>query len=477
MAHCIDPECPISSIAKIHHSSKLGDCCYILNQTNTKTNRNKFFKLQILDVKSELYIYTRFGRTGLRGVSTCKRYDKDSAFKMFEDIFYDKTGITWVNRYDRDPLIGKFVWIQTTESITDEQSERSITKYDIKTSHIDSKIYHLIDKLSSQDLITSTLKSNNFDSEKMPLGALGITQVTQGRLILTKIKSLIDTESDDIDMFESLSSQYYSIVPCNFGKEKRLPNIDILDRYEELNCNLDALEDIIMAGDVIKLSKSADSSINPIDAIYNSLGVKLSMIDDDSEIFDIIKSWMRNTRGSTHSYKSMTPSIIYEVHSTNKIYESKFGHYTNKTLLWHGTRMINILNIFKNGLIIKPSWSSHCGSAFGDGLYFANSSSKSANYCRDGGDIILLIYEVALGNMCSSTSGNFKVDKDITNGEYDSMHGVGKQTCDPDKDIYIDDVKIPIGPLIKTQNSGYLEYDEFIVYDKDQVHLRYVVQL
>ena len=278
-------------------------------------------------------------------------------------------------------------------------------------------------------------------------------------------------------MFESLSSQYYSIVPCNFGKEKRLPNIDILDRYEELNCNLDALEDIIMAGDVIKLSKSADSSINPIDAIYNSLGVKLSMIDDDSEIFDIIKSWMRNTRGSTHSYKSMTPSIIYEVHSTNKIYESKFGHYTNKTLLWHGTRMINILNIFKNGLIIKPSWSSHCGSAFGDGLYFANSSSKSANYCRDGGDIILLIYEVALGNMCSSTSGNFKVDKDITNGEYDSMHGVGKQTCDPDKDIYIDDVKIPIGPLIKTQNSGYLEYDEFIVYDKDQVHLRYVVQL
>ena len=198
-----------------------------------------------------------------------------------KDIFYDKTGITWVNRYDRDPLIGKFVWIQTTESITDEQSERSITKYDIKTSHIDSKIYHLIDKLSSQDLITSTLKSNNFDSEKMPLGALGITQVTQGRLILTKIKSLIDTESDDIDMFESLSSQYYSIVPCNFGKEKRLPNIDILDRYEELNCNLDALEDIIMAGDVIKLSKSADSSINPIDAIYNSLGVKLSMIDDD----------------------------------------------------------------------------------------------------------------------------------------------------------------------------------------------------
>ena len=73
----------------------------------------------------------------------------------------------------------------------------------------------------------------------------------------------------------------------------------------------------------------------------------------------------------------------------------------NKKLLWHGSRLTNFVGILSQGLRIAPPEAPATGYMFGKGVYFADMSSKSANYCftsKDNNTGILLLCEVALGN-------------------------------------------------------------------------------
>lgn len=53
----------------------------------------------------------------------------------------------------------------------------------------------------------------------------------------------------------------------------------------------------------------------------------------------------------------------------------------NKMLLWHGSRLTNFVGILSQGLRIAPPEAPVTGYMFGKGVYFADMSSKSANYC------------------------------------------------------------------------------------------------
>lgn len=73
----------------------------------------------------------------------------------------------------------------------------------------------------------------------------------------------------------------------------------------------------------------------------------------------------------------------------------------NKILLWHGSRLTNWAGILRRGLCIAPPEAPHTGSMFGKGLYFADVSSKSANYCfptKTETEGLLLLCEVSLKN-------------------------------------------------------------------------------
>ena len=55
---------------------------------------------------------------------------------------------------------------------------------------------------------------------------------------------------------------------------------------------------------------------------------------------------------------------------------------SNRQLLWHGSRLTNWVGILSQGLRIAPPEAPVTGYMFGKGVYFADMSSKSANYCK-----------------------------------------------------------------------------------------------
>lgn len=122
---------------------------------------------------------------------------------------------------------------------------------------------------------------------------------------------------------------------------------------------------------------------------------------------------------------------------------------------------------------------------FGDGIYFADTFSKSVNYSSRGafemkhpGYSLLLLCEVNLGKECPMTYHN---TYEFENGDYQSIKGLGSNTPNPDNAVYDKNgVYISVGPTIKYETKDYwsrpqLNHNEYIVYDEARVKLRYLV--
>lgn len=121
---------------------------------------------------------------------------------------------------------------------------------------------------------------------------------------------------------------------------------------------------------------------------------------------------------------------IFELNKDNE--EKRFkSEIHNKMLLWHGSRLTNMVGILSTGLRIAPPEAPVTGYMFGKGIYFADMVSKSANYCftnRDNNVGILLLCEVALGNTNDLTASCYTANNLPPNKH--STKGIGKTQPD-----------------------------------------------
>merc|ERR1719391_685984 len=173
---------------------------------------------------------------------------------------------------------------------------------------------------------------------------------------------------------------------------------------------------------------------------------------------------------------------VMDVFRLNKHQESdKFRDVGNKRLLYHGSRISNWAGILGQGLRIAPPEAPVTGYMFGKGVYFADMSSKSANYCftnRTNNIGLLMICEVALGKQNKLVNADYNADK-LPKG-FNSVVGLGKR--EPAKlETMPSGVQIPLGPPKNTNvenKGGYtLQYNEFIVYDTSQIKMKYLAKI
>lgn len=148
----------------------------------------------------------------------------------------------------------------------------------------------------------------------------------------------------------------------------------------------------------------------------------------------------------------------------------------NKKLLWHGTRITNVASILMNGLKIAPSEAMVIGCFFGKGHYFSDLAANSMQYCyakQTENMGILLLCEVSLGN--SIQCYHPENMEGLPDGK-DSVYGVGK--ISPQSQHLLDDTIIPWGKPVKDENcDSCLDYNEFVVYNNEQVKIKYLVLL
>ncbi|KAK0725597.1 poly polymerase catalytic domain-containing protein [Lasiosphaeris hirsuta] len=500
----LDEGCPFaSSIVYIAPDGVIFDAS--LNQTNASNNNNKFYRIQLLvDSSGAHRTWTRWGRVGERGQTAILGGGSlDDAIRQFEKKFKDKSGLAW-NQRGENPKPGKYAFVERNYSVDsddDEGAEISKKKpngWVPPKSTLHNEVQKLMGLIFNQQFFAATMSALNYDANKLPLGKLSKAAITRGFAALKDLSALIDDQALALnygvphhEAIENLSNSYYSLIPHAFGRN-RPPIISVQQMVKQEIELLDSLSDMKDAALIMKMDKIGDDDIHPLDKQYQGLGMdEMTPLDHTSTEFTHLTEYLTKTRGATHNANYKVESIFrIERQGEKDRFDSNFGKKAkNRRLLWHGSRAANFGGILSQGLRIAPPEAPVSGYMFGKGIYLADMSSKSANYCcsyLSDNTALLLLCEAELGDPIQElTDASYSAGEDAKEKGMISTWGKGstgprkwkdaecvhtslKGIKMPDTSVDAGDTNVP---------DAYLCYNEYICYDVSQVRLRYLFRV
>uniref|UniRef100_UPI00398E3FA4 poly [ADP-ribose] polymerase 2 isoform X2 n=1 Tax=Pristiophorus japonicus TaxID=55135 RepID=UPI00398E3FA4 len=482
----VDVECRVKQ-GKAHVYCE-GDDVYdaLLNQTNLQFNNNKYYIIQLLedDAKRDFSVWLRWGRVGKVGQNNlipCGS-DLNKAKDVFEKKFLDKTKNDWSLRGCFEKVPGKYD-ILSLDYSGDPPAEKESGKAGEAAkaakveSKLDRRIQELIELICNIQAMEEMVLQMKYDTKKAPLGKLTTDQIKAGYVSLQRIEDCINHNVTGKALVDACN-EFYTRIPHDFGL-KTPPLIRTKKELQEKVGLLEALGDIEIAIKVVKAEMG--SAENPLDRQYRSLHCSLKPLEHTASEFKVIEKYLQSTHASTHTDYTMQLLEVFDVEREGEQdqFRTDLG---NRQLLWHGSRLSNWVSILNQGLRIAPPEAPVTGYMFGKGIYFADMSSKSANYCfatREHNVGLLLLCEVALGDSHQLLAADYEADK-LPPGK-DSTMGLGKIAPNHKSDVTLNGALVPMGPGKETRvenPKGYtLNYNEFIVYSPAQVHMKYLLKV
>ncbi|KAI3449469.1 hypothetical protein Pfo_006134 [Paulownia fortunei] len=471
-----------------YHVLQVGDEIYdaMLNQTNVGENNNKFFVIQILesDDGGKFMVYNRWGRVGVKGQDKLNGpyTSQQAAITEFEKKFFDKTKNRWFNRKEFVSHPHSYTWLEMDYSETKneppvQQKHESTMRREPQESKLEARIAKFISLICNMSMMRQQMMEIGYNAEKLPLGKLSKSTILKGYDVLKRIADVIGQANRKT--LEQLSGEFYTVIPHDFGFKKT--SLFIIDTPQKLKSKLEMVEALGEIEVAMKLIEDDTDMEDPLYSQYRRLHCELMPLEVHSEEFYMIEKYTKNTHAKTHSGYDVDIIQIFKVSREGEAERfEKFSGTKNRMLLWHGSRLTNWTGILSQGLRIAPPEAPVTGYMFGKGVYFADMFSKSANYCcstRAATAGVLLLCEVALGDMAELLTANYHADM-LPVGKL-STKGVGATAPDLSEAQSLDDgVVVPLGrPKEQPGPKGSLFYNEYIVYNVEQIRMRYLVHV
>ena len=447
----VDLQFDLYCSSQVHRDANSTYSCMLV-LVDIEQNKNSYFKLQVIEsdnldyqrllMESKIpcfHLFTSWGRIGTTiGKSNVKAFQSvDLAIAEFKKVYKEKTGSDWNKNKKLVKILGKFFLADVDYSIN-------------------KQLFELIQMISPKSDFGKQIRYFKIDLHRWPLGKLSFQQLEKAEETLFDIEKAIQAESSK-SLLIGLSNKFFSMVPHNFG----LREPHILDSISKVN------QKKVLMESLIEIEKDyTENQLKPF-----RLNADIEALDQDSEQYNLIETYIQNT--SVHGYKLMVIDI-FKVQRHEEIERYKpYKNFANRQLLWHGSCTENFESIIKNGLRASKR---RC--LFGQGIYFADVASKSANYCQGQHIKLLALCEVALGNIYESTNPN-GIYKPPSN--FNSIKVPGTFQPDITQALFIDDgVLVTLGIPKITQDeyqfTRRLNYNEYIVNNEAQVTLKYLVK-
>lgn len=277
---------------------------------------------------------------------------------------------------------------------------------------LEPPVQRLMELIFNQQYFAQAMTALNYDVNKLPLGKLSRATINRGFQALKNLAALFNDPSLAATEYqtslpaaiEQCSNQYYSLIPHAFGRNRPpiIQNTVFLKKELEL---LESLGDMKDAAELMKNTLKDGGGVHPLDLQFKGLGMEeMEPVDPNSPEFEELSAYLTKTKGDTHSVDYQVEDI-FRIQRGGEFERFKTSPYSkissDRRLLWHGSRVTNFGGILGQGLRIAPPEAPHAGYMFGKGIYLADMSSKSANYCaayNSGGTALLLLCEAELGN-------------------------------------------------------------------------------
>ena len=385
--------------------------------TDMMNGNNKFYQMELhKGTSGKFRIYSAYGRTG----KTPVKEERMPADELEARAEFDK-----IQRSKEKKGYRKVDMVSTRQG--SDIGNQKILSQDFKKDNvaapaaikatvakIDASIAKLVERLyteagqSCQSQLNGSLQS----TASNPLGTLSLTQLSEGKDILQKINALLSKKTSLINSIEpevlSLTNAFYSAIPQEIPlRPKDEAGRDSWLRRFALNNSkiLDEKSDLIdLLGDVKGMM--AGFATDDIGVKYQELNCVIDLVP--LEKFQWAKDYVEKSQSRHHNWR-LGVKRVWSVSSKGQAgYRKTMDGIGNIQPLFHGSRASNIMGICKKGLLLRPPGAYVTGSMFGNGLYFADQSTKSSQYAtaRFGGDssrfgntFFMFIADVALGRI------------------------------------------------------------------------------
>lgn len=423
-----------------------------LNFTDIINNNNKYYNLEVQVAKNgDARIFTQYGRVG---GTAAKEYrvcsGQSEADSESDKIIKSKTKKGYVEVKLVKADVGSEVGKSKVEAntITVEAAKKAGVKVEEEDETVSKLHPEVKDLVRTWFGVTQEFIELNLDTKKCPLGQLSLDQITKGKDILEEARKIVHMKKPDVAELNSLTNQYYSNIPHNFGYARINADVLRLDADDKIDKAFDIL-------DVFNDAKNVQSVISKksaVDSQYATLNADLEWVDPQDPTWKWIDTMLHETRASNHHFLGkLKTHKIYRVqrhneqknflknaeeiakecgkHSPSDVYArlvksrpdvpkelQELYKLANVSPGWHGTRRANMIGITTKGLLIRPSGVTHAGSMYGDGIYWATNSTKSINYCDVKGSYwaqgnnktaYLFLGDVAFGNYKMANGSHF----------------------------------------------------------------------
>ncbi|KAE8895831.1 hypothetical protein PF005_g10057 [Phytophthora fragariae] len=531
----VDPLSGCASSAVVYQDANGVAWSFMLNYTNISFGtygNNKFYMVQLIVDRGGYMVFRKWGRVGAKNPQRAlERYNSslEKAQASFAKKFLDKSGNEWPLTGPFERVEGKYVLVELDDEVPEEEADESEGEQEEEVvSALPESVQDVLKLICDADLIAREVANMNLDLKRLPLGKLSNAQISQGYALLqqlsaalkeieelnkvvadkknapaqkrtgtrrsTRVKRTTNPNAGQIRLLKTslktLSSDFYTLIPHDFGRNLPPP----IDSMDELKLKIDLLE--VLANIEISQKLQAEKKRNAkkksgidepkldsLDVQYNLLNVKMEPLPESTDEYKTIERYVETTHAPTHvQYKLRIKSVLKIARPDEEKFKTVFQSVDNHKLLWHGSRLSNVVGILSKGLRVAPPEAPNNGYMFGKGIYFADSVSKSANYCwttPQNPQGVLMLAEVALGSPYKAEEA-----EDLTYTSLkkikgcDSTHGVGRMAApEEDYETMNDGVVVPVGEFMPSDGNGSLLYNEFIVYRQEQVKLRYLVNL
>lgn len=434
----------------------------VLQVTDIKTNRNKYYAIELHSSKKKFRVYTHYGRTddldsnpnaGARESRYCDNVSEAEAIynKILKEKTSSKKGYKELSL--ASSKIGSRKTIGQSSGTVDEKTLAkivSVTSVITATPSISKDIQEIVQYLYSEatNALTSTVNATiTANGIETPLGVLTIGQIDKGQIVLDEIAEAFGKKKKVHDVLTQLSGDFYTLIPHKFGRSREQAQSAVIDTADKINDKQDTLQ---LMRDMLNINGKNNVLVNPeFEQKYKALNCTIETLSASK--FKEIKDYVEKSvvRGGRVKVKN-----IWCI-QRDKEYQDFNKKIDNKQLLFHGSSAKNWVGILSRGLLLPKivvtlgvnrtdaGW-------LGNGIYFGNAACTAMNYAGSGrrSTSFMTVAEVALGKVKDYTKITYGL-KGPPDG-FDSCHGVrGSQFSD----------------------------DEFVIYEHNQQRLQYLVEV
>lgn len=383
--------------------------------TNLVNNNNKWWTIEWW--KAEKITRVTYGRVG-----------QDCARPAFKDGIDEKKFNAMLRKREKPQEEGTYKEIIVGQKVAANYS----------TDGLSQKLVSRINKIfaAANENIGNflTINVDNLSLDQLEAGKDALADIV--RLHSSYKKRLVS----DAELIAG-AEKYYNLIPSKLPAKIKPLEVS-LNLANNAADEEDKLQQLVAAVSGLKVAKAGGS-------ILDQLGCKME--EADFPEFKFAEKYFNDTkRHYDRSQYKVKEVWRVEIPQERKAF-NEFPVRDNIKTLWHGTRDANVRHILRKTGLIIPRYAAN-GSMYGRGIYLANISTKSLGYCGYGNEKYLFLIDAILGNQYVTYSTGSWID--APKGYHSVYAPAGKQNG---------------------AYSGYLGFDEFILYKPEQQTIKYLV--